>query len=195
MRALWAVVAAMVPGVAMAAAVQPPAVLTAVTGIGATSPAAGENRVRQSPADVFAGLVPITTRRTASGVVVRVWLYAARRGACEAGREAQTCPRLALLVSTSPDREGAAQYGLWTSSPRLYWGPASSAPRTASGEDRLDYRLTACEASGEVDSGEAHHAIGDDWREATYSLKVGRYGDVSFTRLADEGPPRGCFRG
>lgn len=183
------------PGAALAAGLEPPAVLLPVTAIGGVSPQSGVNRLADTPADVFGNLRPIARRRLASGVTVSIWRYTTRFGQCERGREAATCPRGALLVSTTPDGEGRAEFGLWRSSERFSWKAAATQPepQSESAED-LDVRLDDCEASSEVDGGAIAAHIGDTWRAATYALKIGRYGAVSFIRLPDEGPPRYCLR-
>ncbi|HEY5105134.1 MAG TPA: hypothetical protein VII73_00010 [Caulobacteraceae bacterium] len=182
------------PSVALAASQQPAAVLTPVTVIGEGRSAAAEDRVAETPADLFSDLTPIASRRLASGVTVRVWRYTVRQGTCEAGREAATCPGEALLVSTTPDQSGEAEFGLWTSSARLGWTRSNSeSPGGAKADDGAEIRLETCEASVEVASGQAHPRIGDDWREVAYGLSVGRTGAVSFVRLAEDAPQRGCF--
>ena len=195
-RGWLAAAAAIVPGLAFGAALEPAAVLRPVTVIGGADTRSGVDRVAETPANLFAELEPIATRRLASGVVVRVWRYTTEAGTCQARREGVTCARQALLISTSPEAAGGAEFGLWTSSARVRWISSPSQPNAQGRADGgLDYRLEACEASSEVDSGEIQPRIGDDWREVAYGLEVGSTGAVSFVRLPQEAPPRGCFRG
>jgi hypothetical protein len=189
-----AVAAVALPGLAAAAALQPAAVLTPVTVIGGADFSAGVNRLGVKPADLFAGLTPMATRKLASGVTVGVWRYTEKSGVCERGREAATCPRIALLVSTTPDSQGEAQFGLWSSSSRLAWRVSSDQPGAGGGgAEDLDFRLEACEAPSAVDAGAARPHPGDDWRWSAYALKISRYGGVAFVRLEAEGPQGACL--
>jgi hypothetical protein len=190
-----AVAAVALPGLAAAAAVQPAAVLTPVTVIGGADFSAGVNRLGVRPADLFAGLTPMATRKLASGVTVGVWRYTDKPGVCERGREAATCPRIALLISTTPDSQREAQFGLWSSSARLAWRVSSDQPGSGGGGEDLDFRMDSCEAPTAVDAGAAAPHPGDDWRWSAYAVKISRYGAISFVRLEAEGPQGGCLPG
>jgi hypothetical protein len=143
---------------------------------------AAELRVDENAAltELLTGLDQLQTRTFDSGLVVRLYRSGELK-ACEAGREALTCPRSQLLVVALVIQGGTGAAMMWRSSRELGWDVVRFIDSV--GTDRNPGSRTFGEAHFEVkDCEETNGAL----REVHYRLAV-TLEAASLTKLPGEG--------
>jgi hypothetical protein len=136
----------------------------------------------------FATLKLIASTRTNSGQEIKIFQISEKYSECvdgQIGLEAATCPRGSILISTMLDREGASQFKLFKTSPRLNWVmPDTQLPNEIVDKPYIGI-LLACETSAEIDAGRVNPSKNRNWRFVEYQLTITNFDQVKLIRLPD----------